>query len=332
MAIESRASWGARSPRNRTSISSARGVKAHYTGGGVSTQSLTDHAKCRSIVRGIQDFHMDGNGWADIAYSMIACEHAAMIGRGPNVLTAANGPGLNTAHYSILILVGTSGSTALTDNMKRHFHEARDYLRSHGGAGSEIKGHRDGYSTDCPGPNVYPWIHSGAPKPGAEPTPDPAPTPSPTEDDDMTQYFSYGRSNTNPIEPAPGEWTRVTWDTEYADPSGEHSGSGYTMLTGDPSVYHFDGFVQWEGLTAGARVEARLVEALYVPATSTEPAKDETKETGWEGAAVLTESLRSTFSDTGSVSEGRKLILEVRHFGAAGVKIVGGRAKLIAWQ
>src|SRR5690606_40041853 len=69
--------------------------------------------------------YMDGNGWADIAYSMWVCNHTAGMGRGPGVLTAANGPGLNADHYSILFLVGTSGVTKPTDNMKRHFHEAR---------------------------------------------------------------------------------------------------------------------------------------------------------------------------------------------------------------
>jgi peptidoglycan hydrolase-like protein with peptidoglycan-binding domain len=36
-----------------------------------------------------------------------------------------------------------------------------------GDAGNEIKGHRDGYSTDCPGPKLYAWVKAGAPRPGS---------------------------------------------------------------------------------------------------------------------------------------------------------------------
>jgi len=171
--IESRASWGARAPKGTpTRLASTHGVKAHYTGGRVDPDTLTDHKKCRAAIRGIQNGHMDGNGWQDIGYSMWVCSHTAGMGRGPKVLPAANGAGLNSGHYAILFLVGNAGVTKPTDNMKRHFHEARQYLRDKGGAGTEIKGHRDGYATDCPGGPIYAWVKAGAPKPGGS---DPAP-------------------------------------------------------------------------------------------------------------------------------------------------------------
>ncbi len=336
MAIESRSTWGARAPRNVSHVSSTRGVKGHYTGGRVDADTLTDHSKCRAMIRAFQNQHMDGNGWADLAYSMWVCNHTAGMGRGPGVLTAANGPGLNSGHYSILFLVGNSGVTQPTDAMKRNFHEARDYLRSHGGAGSEIKGHRDGYSTDCPGDPIYAWIKAGAPKPGAT-TPPPAPVPEPsTEGDEVPDYLSYefNSGSTAPaIEvPAGDEWVKVTWNKENSDPTGEHSGSGYTMLTGDPSVYTFNGFVKWDGLAAGDRVEMRVSEYLYVPASGSTPAKDELKEKGWESASVLSRELTSHHSDTGSVAEGRKLVLEVRHSGSGTATIVAAGSKLTAWQ
>lgn len=327
MTVESRASWGARSSRGTSFLASTKGVKGHYTGGVVNTGTVSDHEKCRAAVRAIQNFHMDGNGWNDIGYSMIACEHAAMIGRGPHVLPAANGAGLNSGHYAILVLVGTSGVTTITDNMKIYFHEARDYLRANGAAGTEIKGHRDGYSTDCPGPSVYPWIQAGAPKPGGVP-PTPPPSPEP-EGGDVPQYFSYGRSSTNPIAVPANEWTKITWDTEYSDPSNEHTGSGYTMLFGDPSLYAAKAFVKFAGLVAGDVVEGRWSEYRY---SAGPPAADNPEEIGWSEPVVLGPDLTAAFSEIGSLAEGRKLVLEVRHASASTVTVEGARAKLDAWQ
>jgi len=47
-------------------------------------------------------------------------------------------------------------------------------MRSNG-AGKEIKGHRDGYATACPGGPLYAWVQKGAPRPaGAAPETPPA--------------------------------------------------------------------------------------------------------------------------------------------------------------
>jgi hypothetical protein len=303
-------------------------VKAHYTGGHVNTATLTDHAKCRAAVRGIQSGHMDGNGWNDIGYSMVVCDHdVAMIGRGAHVLPAANGPGMNSGHYAILVLVGTSGVTEMTDNMKRAFHGARDYLRAQGSAGKEIKGHKDGYATSCPGPDVTRWYRAGAKLPNDTP---PKPAPEPEGDEEMPQYFSYGRSGTNPIEvPAGDGWTKITWDTEYSDPGNEHTGTGYTMLLGDPSLYQADAFVRFAGLNPGDVVEGRFTEYRYKAGP---PAEDVAEELGWETTSVLSRDLTAHFAETGSLKEGRKLVLEVRHGAATAATITGARAKIDAWQ
>src|SRR5512134_37202 len=98
--IESRTKWQARSPRFVTYLTSTSGVKAHYTGGRVDPDTLSDHTKCLSAIRAIQNQHMDGNGWSDIGYSMWVCNHAVGFGRGPHILPSANGPGLNSGHYA----------------------------------------------------------------------------------------------------------------------------------------------------------------------------------------------------------------------------------------
>ena len=167
--LVTRAEWGARAPRHpyQQLPGPPRGVKVHYTGGRVEPAILDDHVLCVAMVRSIQGYHMDGNGWLDIGYSMISCPHRKVfVGRGPHHLPAANGPGLNSGHYAVLGLVGTSGLVEPPDAMLHGILDAIDYLREHGGAGHEIEGHRDGYSTDCPGDALYAWVEAGAPRPG----------------------------------------------------------------------------------------------------------------------------------------------------------------------
>ena len=174
--LVSRQEWGARAPKGSYStLRSTRGVKVHYTGGRVDPAIVDDHAKCVELVRRIQNDHMNGNGWMDIGYTMAVCPHRKVfMGRGPNRLPAANGPGLNSGHYAVLGLVGASGLTQPPDDMLHGIVDAIEYLRAQGGAGREIKGHRDGYATECPGEPLYAWVRRGAPRPGGG---EPAPTP-----------------------------------------------------------------------------------------------------------------------------------------------------------
>ncbi|WP_221336056.1 peptidoglycan-binding protein [Thermocatellispora tengchongensis] len=177
MDFVSRREWGARSPRGSyTALSSTRGVKIHYTGGRVDPAIVDDHDKCVKMVRSIQKSHMDGNGWMDIGYSLVVCPHRKVFeGRGIKHLPAANGPGLNSGHYAVLGLVGSSGLVTPPDGMLHGIVDAIEYLRDEGDAGREIKGHRDGYATDCPGDKLYSWVKRGAPRPGAQEPSDPEP-------------------------------------------------------------------------------------------------------------------------------------------------------------
>ncbi|MFI6516862.1 N-acetylmuramoyl-L-alanine amidase [Spirillospora sp. NPDC050679] len=173
MKLVSRSQWGARAARGAERLGSTRGVKVHYVGSHVDPRLKDDHGRCAGVVRGIQRQHMDGNGWNDIGYSMAVCPHGhVFVGRGPHRLPAANGPGLNAGHYAVLGLVGDSGLTRPTDAMLHGIRDAVEYLRAQGSAGKEIKGHKDGYSTSCPGPALYAWVKAGAPRPGgAAPAP-----------------------------------------------------------------------------------------------------------------------------------------------------------------
>lgn len=165
-----RGQWGARAARERVRLAAApSGTKIHYVGGRVDPATAGDHDRCVGLVRSIQTHHMDGNGWADVGYTCLVCSHRRIfMGRGPGVVPAANGAGLNSGHYAVCALVGSSGLVVPPDGMLHGIADAIEWLRAEG-AGPQVKGHRDGYATDCPGEWLYGWIGRGCPRPGGVP-------------------------------------------------------------------------------------------------------------------------------------------------------------------
>lgn len=156
---------------------STKGVKVHYEGSPVSTKLLTDHAACIAEWKAIRASHLanKAENYSDIAYNYGACPHGFLLeGRGIGKRTGANGnQTLNIAHYAIVGLVGSEGLTEPTDAMLGAIRDGIELLRANG-AGTEIKGHRDGYATACPGTALYAWVQKGAPRPTAS-----------TEEDDV---------------------------------------------------------------------------------------------------------------------------------------------------
>ncbi|MEV4093778.1 peptidoglycan recognition protein family protein [Streptosporangium saharense] len=252
--LVSRSTWGARAPSGSyTTLASTRGVKVHYTGGHVDPATLTDHSRCVAAVRGIQRGHMDGNGWIDIGYSMIACPHRKVfVGRGPGHLPAANGPGLNSAHYAVLGLVGTSGVVTPPDGVLHGIRDAIEWLRAKGGAGKEIKGHRDGYSTDCPGDALYAWVQAGAPRPVT--------TTPPTEEEEVPEVVSLGLSAEATVKPNINHspW----WTEEYRDTAGWHPAGGQSIAPDVDVWADVTTFIALRGFQPGERVEVGLTRHL----------------------------------------------------------------------
>jgi hypothetical protein len=330
-----RKDWGARAPRGGygTMPSRPRGVKVHYTGGHENPDMPARHTLCVARARSVQNGHMDGNGWIDVGYSYMVCTHGKVFeARGFGHLPAANGAGLNSGHYAVLGMVGNSGLTQPSDAMLNGIRDVIEYLRGRG-VGNEIRGHRDGYSTDCPGSKLYAWVKAGAPRPKGSETPvepvppvpaKPAPTPPP-KDDDMT-YTSLGWSGTGAKTIPASTPTDVVWDTEYADPTKGHAeGTNPSFLDG-PRVYVLDVELVLTGLTAGDVVETRLVEVK----AKTSPGEI-LESTRWRPTHVLPGgdgTVLVTHQGIGAVQEGRKLRLQVQHNGAGTVKISRAWARM----
>ena len=256
MKLVTRRQWGARSARSQAGyLASTRGVKVHYTGSYVDPRLADDHGRCAAMMRQIQNGHMDGNGWNDIGYSFAVCPHRYVYeGRGLHALPAANGPGLNTGHYAVLGMVGNKGLVTPTDDMLHGIRDAIEHVRAKGGAGKEIKGHRDGYSTDCPGAKLYTWVKQGAPRPKGGGTP---PKPTTPPEDVLEILFNAGIRK--PLTVPPGGRVSVPWEAEYADPSNVHgSGPSWTPKAKEWALVTLGTVV--DGQAAGEKLKLVLAE------------------------------------------------------------------------
>lgn len=225
MKLVTRSGWGARAPKGSSRLGGPNGVKVHYTGDPENPKMVDDHALCYERVRAIQRSHMDGNDWADIGYSALVCLHGVVFyGRGPHVLPAANGAGLNSGHYAVCGLIGRSGLTKPSEAMLHGIRDAIEWLRDEGDAGEQIRGHRDGYSTDCPGDELYAWVRKGAPRPK---------TTQPQEDEMLKPLVDLGTHKPQLVKP--GERHSIEFELEYLDTDKVHTdtkdGRGY------PSVF-----------------------------------------------------------------------------------------------
>ncbi|MFI7449529.1 peptidoglycan recognition family protein [Nonomuraea sp. NPDC049714] len=135
-----------------------QGLVIHYDG---SDQNLAGkpHASCVDYWQRTRKFHTGSNRqWVDIGYSFGACPHGFVFeGRGENHAQAAQ-PGGNTTWYSVTLMSGPGEKP--TPPQIEAVRELRAYLMGRG-LGAAVKGHRDFYSTSCPGDSLYRLVKDG---------------------------------------------------------------------------------------------------------------------------------------------------------------------------
>lgn len=154
------------------------GTKVHYEGTDVPADLANpdQHHRCAGRVNAIEASHLANTkeGYIALAYNAMVCPHGTVYeGRGAHAKCGANGNStLNQNHYAVCAMLGNTGLTEPTDAMLNGLRDAIEWLQRDGGAGPEIRGHRDGYATSCPGAPLYAWVQAGAPRPSA-PTPPP---------------------------------------------------------------------------------------------------------------------------------------------------------------
>ncbi|RYP52818.1 hypothetical protein DL768_002067 [Monosporascus sp. mg162] len=164
MYFVSREEWGAQPPKeDYTPMTDAKGVKIHYLG---ALFSGREHSECDDMMRSVQSDQMSGE-YFDVAYSLAVCQHGYVYdGRGKDHRSGANGDQqLNADHYAVLAFLAKFGVTQPSVSQITGIQDAIAYLRR-AGAGNEIKGHRDGYNTECPGGPLYELVRDGTLDPG----------------------------------------------------------------------------------------------------------------------------------------------------------------------
>lgn len=172
-----RAQWGARPPRSRQP-QSFTGIRVHYSGSGA--DELADHRNCGLRVKGIQNYHMDGQKWADLAYGFLTCRHGVVFeGRGWDVRTAANGT--NSCNDCCTAVCFLGDDTAGRDDVTNPGRAAlawviREAIRR---GMKQVGGHRDCLATTCPGDEIYNWVKVKGWETAPSPVPIPQPAPKP---------------------------------------------------------------------------------------------------------------------------------------------------------
>lgn len=120
--------------------------------------SLIDSlAEQRRAMQGIQAFHMHSRGWSDIGYHAIVFQPQVklpfarvFLGRPPSIVPAAQ-QDHNTGTLAIAVYGDFTQDTV--DRNTRFAIEQT--IRRFAPNAKTIGGHRDVFSTSCPGPNLY---------------------------------------------------------------------------------------------------------------------------------------------------------------------------------
>lgn len=168
MKLVTRAEWGARAPRTITRLNSStvKGVGIHWEG---PKMGAFPHTACDDKVRGIQNYHMNNQGWADIAYSHLVCPHGYIFeGRKWGVRTAANGTNHGNTYYHAICYLGGEGDP-FTAEAKAAL---KEYIGRHKSVyGDEVRPHSFFKATACPGNVIRKWLADGLPLDNPTPAP-----------------------------------------------------------------------------------------------------------------------------------------------------------------
>ena len=182
--IWGRQNWGARAPRSNPTIAPELKASVLHHSAGTNNYGPAD---VPSLLRGIQAYHMDANGWDDIAYNF-AVDQFGRIWEGrsggvQNAVVGAHARGFNTGTFGVVVLgdftqahVSGDALSAVVQVMSWKFavHDVDPRFATwyQAGAGSpvyppgtwlpvpRIFAHSDVGQTACPGGWLYYWMEA----------------------------------------------------------------------------------------------------------------------------------------------------------------------------
>lgn len=176
MTLVTRAQWGARprvGPATTVNIAARAATCVHHDG--ATPVVVHSFAEACARVRTDQNYHMDGNGWADIGYNYLVISAPGVAGvdglifegRGRDVV-GAHCLNHNTEWIGIQVAIGGAQkpSPAALASV-RWLHDIFTVAAGHA-LGKKV--HSDGFATACPGPELRLWAHAGMPVTTLTPT------------------------------------------------------------------------------------------------------------------------------------------------------------------
>ncbi|MBB4931833.1 hypothetical protein F4561_002653 [Lipingzhangella halophila] len=299
------------------------GLVIHYDS---SNQNLANrpHSACVDYWNWCRDFHVNGNGWADVGYSWMACAHGyVMEGRGLYRAQAAQ-PGGNTTYYSCTLACGPSDE--ITGAQIEAVRQLRSWLMEPDTSISgTVKGHRDFNSTSCPGDAAYRLVSNGTFRQqpsGLTPT---------EEDNDVPTYVSIEKTdNSRKEELQSGEWHQVYFDANNSGGADNHHGDGdYPSLVKGAADYTGYVSLRLTDVPKGVECQARMVEVhndgeSWVVVERDAPVEFE----GTNGDTFV------TIPAAGFVNDDRRLRVEVVHYADQDVtpRVIAGKVRLQVWE
>jgi hypothetical protein len=151
-----RSTWGAATLRdNHDPMERVTRITVHHTAEvpGVGERSDAE------LVKGIQRFHQDTRGWADIGYHWIIGRDGRVYeGRALGVQGAHAGGGNNIENLGVSVMGDYTKALPDTKVLRTLTLFLRTEQRRYGVASDQVFGHRDFKATECPGSSLYAWL------------------------------------------------------------------------------------------------------------------------------------------------------------------------------
>lgn len=146
-----RDAWGAREPAGPLTPHTIRQLTVHH-----SAAAATDPTQGPAHLRGFQSFHMDGQGWPDIAYH-VGVDRAGVAYQLRDWDTVGDtGTDYDPAGHFLLLLDGNFEEHEPSEEQLAAAARVLAWAADHFGVGLEtVSGHRDHASTACPGDALY---------------------------------------------------------------------------------------------------------------------------------------------------------------------------------
>jgi len=115
----------------------------------------------RELVLGVQNFHRNTRGWADIGYHwLIGLDGNVYEGRALDIQGAHAGGGNNVENLGVSVIGDFTQGLPKEQQLHTVERFLAEQMRRYGILEDQLFGHRDFKPTECPGGALYTWLTS----------------------------------------------------------------------------------------------------------------------------------------------------------------------------